>query len=86
MKRIIAAIAALALCSSCAPQEVFAKSEQAIADQGYKNIVYEGYEFWACDSKDTFGLRYSATATTGRRVTLAACSGVFKGVTIRTIN
>jgi hypothetical protein len=86
MKKVLATIATLLLCTSCVPSEVFSRSQQAIADQGYTNIQYQGYEWFACGQEDQFGLRYAATAPNGRRVTLAACSGWFKGVTIRTIN
>jgi hypothetical protein len=56
-----------------------------MANQGYTEIKYERYEWLACGSDDVFALRYSAIAPSGAPVTLAACSGWFKGVTIRTI-
>jgi hypothetical protein len=87
MKRTLIAVTLVAiLCTSCASDQVFAKSEATIADLGYTNIKYEGYAWVSCDKNDFYALKYSTTSASGRRVTLAACSGVFKGVTVRTIN
>ena len=86
MKKIITTMTALLLCTSCASDQTFAVSEQAIADQGYTNIQYQGWAWMACGEDDSFALKYSANAPNGRSVTLVACSGVFKGVTVRTIN
>ena len=72
--------------SGCATDQVFIRSQQAIADQGYTFIIYEGHAYPACGEDDSYSLKYSATSNTGRRVTLAACSGIWKGVTVRTID
>jgi len=72
--------------SGCATDQVFIRSQQAIEDQGYTFIIYEGRAYSACGEDDFYSLKYSATSRTGRRVTLAACSGIWKGVTVRTIN
>lgn len=66
--------------------DVFIRSQQAIEDQGYTFIIYEGRAWQACGEGDSNSLKYSATSNTGRRVTLAACSGCRKGVTVRTID
>lgn len=71
--------------SGCSTDEVVIRSQQAIADQGYTFIIYEGHAWGACGEDDFYSLKYSATSRTGRRVTLAACSGFWKGVTVRTI-
>jgi hypothetical protein len=86
VKKTIATIASLLLCTGCVGDEVFVRSQQAIADQGYTQINYEGWEYFGCGESDIFRLRYTAVASNGRPVTLAACSGWFKGVTVRTIN
>lgn len=87
MRKTITLISLLLLCTSCATDETFAKSQRAIEDLGYTNVSYEGYAWGACDSRsDTFSLKYSAIAPTGRPVELAACSGYWKGVTVRTLN
>jgi len=85
MNKSLAAIVVLLLCTSCAPSEVFTKSEQTIADQGYSQIQYEGWAWFSCGEEDQFALKYSAIARSGRPVILAVCSGWFKGVTLRTI-
>ena len=72
--------------TSCASEQTFIQSEQAIKDLGYSQVEYQGWAWYACGEDDNFSLKYTAVSQSGRQVTLAACSGFFKGVTVRTID
>lgn len=85
--KLIAIILAVGLFTpSCSLDQTFARSEQAITDLGYTNVQYQGWAWFACSEDDNFSLRYTAVSQSGRPVTLVACSGWFKGVTVRTID
>ncbi|HRJ59330.1 MAG TPA: hypothetical protein PLV64_23830 [Anaerolineales bacterium] len=49
------------------------RARQAVAAQGFTNIEYQGFEFWACGS-DSQGWNYTATNPAGVVVHLTACT------------
>lgn len=59
------------------------KMEKALTQQGYTNIEYKGYSIFGCSDKDTFHAEFTATSPEGKQVQGIACSGYFKGTTIR---
>ena len=79
MKKLFILIAAVAL-SACSQSD---RATSALKDAGYTNIQTTGYAWFACSEKDTFATGFEAVGPTGRKVSGAVCSGVFKGQTIR---
>ncbi len=76
---IFAAVFALAGCTSRTD------AQRALEGAGYTDIQIGGYAWFLCDGKsDTFATEFTAKGPTGKAVTGAVCSGIFKGSTIRT--
>lgn len=58
-------------------------SRDVLVQQGYTKVNTGGYGFFACDEKDTFSTKFTATSPAGAEVSGVVCSGLFKGHTIR---
>ncbi|HRJ59059.1 MAG TPA: hypothetical protein PLV64_22430 [Anaerolineales bacterium] len=50
-----------------------AKAKQAVEAQGYTDVTYTGFEYWAC-GEDAKGYNFQATHPSGVRVNLTACT------------
>jgi hypothetical protein len=76
-----AAIAAVALASSCAvdPQDAY----RILADNGMKDIQLKGGSWFGCSKGDTYNTEFVATAASGRRVEGVICGGFLKAYTVR---
>lgn len=80
MKKVaVVAIALLALVGCTDQQGAY----KALQDAGYTEISIKGYAAFSCSRDDSFATSFLAKGPTGRSVTGAVCSGVFKGKTIR---
>jgi hypothetical protein len=55
----------------------------ALESQGYTNVELGGPALFGCAKDDNFTRTWKATGQQGTRVKGVACSGLFKGVTIR---
>lgn len=57
---------------------------RALHAEGYKDVQFTGYDWFACSKDDTFHTGFIATNRDGKRVTGVVCSGLlFKSATIR---
>ncbi len=78
------AILVLALASALASCTVSKDSVTlALEGQGYTDITMGGPALFGCSDGDRFTRTWAATGVNGVRVKGVACSGFFKGVTIR---
>lgn len=59
------------------PLNLEPRARQAVQAQGYSNLQYTGYEYWACGNAQ--GWNYTATNPAGVVVNLTACTdnGIF---------
>ncbi|HCZ48001.1 MAG TPA: hypothetical protein DCZ11_03230 [Gammaproteobacteria bacterium] len=73
-------LALAALAAGCTKPE---DARQALEGAGFTQIELGGYGWFACDEKDTFSTKFTATGPTGKRVSGVVCSGLLKGNTIR---
>lgn len=74
------AIVLVAVLAGCTQAD---RATEALKDAGYTEIRITGWDAFACSDKDTFSTGFEAKGPTGRKVSGAVCSGVFKGQTIR---
>ena len=58
-------------------------TRKALAAQGFTEIKTTGYQLFGCGQDDTFHTGFEAMSPAGVRVTGVACSGIFKGTTLR---
>jgi hypothetical protein len=82
MKFHLLAAAALALLTlgGCTKPDATTK---ILAAQGFTQIVIEGYAFLGCSEDDTHRTRFRAVSASGEIVRGVACSGFWKGTTLR---
>lgn len=60
------------------------EAERILHSQGYTDITYTGYAFFACSDDDTIHTGFEATSISGDRVEGAVCCGLlFKNCTVR---
>lgn len=67
-------------CTSPSDIEIVRRNLEA---QGYTNIEMTRYRLFCCSEDDMFKTGFKAISKTGEVVTGCACSGIWKGVTIR---
>jgi hypothetical protein len=57
---------------------------RALSAEGYKDVKFTGYDWFACAKDDTFHTGFTAINRDGKVVSGVVCSGlVFKNATIR---
>ena len=81
MKKVTALAFLCSLLSGCYSGK---DARKALEAQGFTNIEITGHAWFACSKNDTFATSFTATNPQGKRVSGAACSGLFfKNTTIR---
>lgn len=85
MWKIVACIFMVAvvvlLQSSCTDEK---EAQRILEAQGYTNIQFTGYKWFACSEKDTYTTGFEATGVNGKQIKGSVCSGMFfKNSTIR---
>jgi len=80
MKRVFTSILLAFALAGCTQTD---RATMALTDAGFTNIEITGYAFLACAEHDTFSTGFRAKGPTGKTVSGAVCSGVFKSQTIR---
>lgn len=73
-------IAVVVIFSGCTEND---KTVALLKKQGYTHISTDGYSFFGCDEKDTFRTKFYAKSPSGEDIEGVACSGWFKGITLR---
>jgi len=80
MKKIILA-AMFLLVAGCTNED---QAKNILSAQGYNDITFTGYNFFACSEDDFYHTGFVATSPAGVSVSGTVCSGLFfKGATIR---
>lgn len=60
------------------------EAQRILEAQGYTNIQFTGYKWFACSEKDTYSTGFTAVALNGKPINGSVCSGLlFKNSTIR---
>lgn len=79
MKRMLV-LAVLLLCACTSENDAM----RALQAEGYKDIRFTGYDWFACSKDDTFHTGFVAKNRDGREVKGVVCSGlIFKSATVR---
>ena len=79
MKKQLILIIAL-LSAGCTDQQ---KTYKTLSDNGYTDINVGGYSWFMCGNGDDYATEFTAKSPSGKFVSGAVCSGIFKGATIR---
>lgn len=58
-------------------------SRHALQSQGFDNIEFHGYSWFACGEDDSFATKFSATNPKGQHVEGTVCCGLMKNCTVR---
>lgn len=58
-------------------------SHRALMMEGYSDIRFTGYSYFACSKDDTFHTGFTATNSKGMKVSGTVCCGMLKSCTIR---
>lgn len=58
-------------------------AQKTLEDNGYTHVQTTGYRWFTCDNHDLFSTGFTAVSPSGKPVSGAVCSGLFKGNTIR---
>lgn len=80
--KILARVMLLAMClMGCTDP---GDARRILESQGFKNIQFTGYSFFACSKDDTFHTGFKALSPVGTPVAGTVCAGLFfKNSTIR---
>ena len=83
MKKLITALALLALAACSAPA---VDVERVLTDQGFTEISVGGASLFSCGKDDMTSNTFTAKGPTGRPIKGVVCGsgGFFKGYTVRT--
>lgn len=80
MKKIMMLAAVFILAGCTSPQD----AERALRAQGFTDITYTGYDYFACGKDDFYHTGFTAINAQGMYVEGTACSGfLFKNTTLR---
>lgn len=82
-KKMILAVAMLALLPGCAPMSD-ATANRALTAAGYTHIELHGMAFFGCGEKDFLRKSFTAVSANGTQVSGVVCGGFLKGATVRT--
>lgn len=78
---VIILICAVLMLSQCTNED---EAGRVLKANGYTDIVYTGYKWFACSEDDTYHTGFSAKGPTGVTIEGTVCSGLlFKNSTIR---
>ena len=80
MKKLIAIVGITLVLFGCSSSK---DAREALQKNGFTDIETHGYSFFGCTNDDTFKTKWTATNTQGVKVSGVACSGWFKGTTLR---
>jgi hypothetical protein len=77
---VLSAVFAIFVLTGCTEKD---KTEVLLKKQGYTHITTDGYSFFGCSKGDTFRTKFYAKSSMGETISGVACSGWFKGTTLR---
>lgn len=82
MKSLIGlSVLTVGLCVGCTQPET---AQRVLTGSGYKDISMQGYDWFNCSKDDFYHDKFTATGSTGQKVSGVVCGGLlFKGATIR---
>jgi len=59
-------------------------ARRTLADQGFTQVNLTGFEWFGCGRDDTYNTGFEAVSLNGHKVRGVVCSGIGKGMTVRT--